>query len=469
MNKKRVLAFAIGPVLGGVLSVAALPLIAWYFPPEDIGRNNVFQIFISFSILLLVLGLDQAYVREFHEVDDRRALLKACALPGIVFLFLLIGATLPYSEEMAKLLYGKKESHWYWITILCVTFSFASRYFSLVLRMQERGLAYSASQVLPKLAVLCVIGGYILFGAGKIYTNLLYANLVSIFLVALIFGWNTKKDWIPAIGSKIDWEDHKKLLQFGAPLIGAGLAYWGLTATSTIALRTFSDFSELGVYSMAMSFAGVAVIFQSIFSTVWMPTVYKWVANKESLNKIDDVTEAVAFCVCTIFCFVGIFSWLVTYILPAEYKTVQFLLTCCMAQPLLYTLSEATVVGINVKRKSMYALGIALLALACNGLFSALLTPQFGAVGAAISNALAYLIFFSARTEVSARLWRSSRRGHLYLMMSWMIFSAICVAFFGDRLLISPLVIWFSNLLILILIYKKKLIAFSEASRGLFS
>ncbi|MNL10934.1 hypothetical protein D3C87_1317500 [compost metagenome] len=216
---------------------------------------------------------------------------------------------------------------------------------------------------------------------------------------------------------------------------------------------------------MAMSFAGVAVIFQSIFSTVWMPTVYKWVANKEDLNKIDDVTEGVAFFVCLIFCFVGTFSWIVKYILPPEYEAVHLLLTCCMAQPLLYTLSEATVVGINVRRKSMHALGIALLALACNAIFSALLTPRFGAVGAAISNALAYLIFFAARTEISARLWRASRRRPLYLMMLWMISSSVCIAFFYDRLLVPPAAIWISNLFMLFLIFGKKMIAIFERSR----
>lgn len=458
MNRRKILAFAVGPILGAALSIVALLMIGWYFSPEDVGRNNVFQIFTSFSILLLVLGLDQAYVREFHEVDDRFRLFKACFFPGTLFLIIFIISTLPFSGEISVLLYGENNPLWYWVTIFCVAFSFLSRYLSLVVRMQERGLAYSASQIIPKIAVLCILGSYILFGAARSYANLLYANLFSMFFVTLVFGWNTRKDWMRAIKSKIDPAEQKKLLKFGAPLIGAGIAYWGLSATSTIAIRVFSNFHELGVYSMAMSFAGLAVIFQSIFSTIWMPTVYKWVANKEDLNKIDAVTTNIAICICFIFCMVGVFSWVVRYILPDEYKNVQFLLVCCMAQPLLYTLSEATVVGLNVKRKSMHALGIALFALLCNGVFSAVLTPRLGATGAAISNALAYLVFFAARTEVSARLWRTSKRLPLYLMMCWMIFSSIGMALLGERSVMLSTLFWILNSLVLLSIFGKDLV-----------
>ena len=58
--------------------------------PDDVGRLNVLQVLLSFSLLLLVLGLDQAYVREFHESNDRNRLLKACFTPG--FLLLCVGA-----------------------------------------------------------------------------------------------------------------------------------------------------------------------------------------------------------------------------------------------------------------------------------------------------------------------------------------------------------------------------------------
>jgi O-antigen/teichoic acid export membrane protein len=428
MNKKKILGFAVGPVMGGAISFVLLPLMAWYFPLEDIGRSNILQIFISFSILMFVLGLDQAYVREFHETKDRFGLFKACFVPGFILLLASLVISLPYAREIAKVLYGVSNPMWYFMTAFCVIFSFTARFFSLIVRMQERGLAYSASQVLAKLVMIVMLIAYIMLEVESNYSNLLYANLFSLILVVLVFGWNIRVDWIPTAKARIDRSELKKILNFGAPLILAGVAYWGLSAVSTVALRTFSDFKELGIYSMAMSFAGVATVFQSIFSTIWMPTVYKWVAENKDLTKIDLVTQYVLIAICLIFCFAGMFSWLIDYVLPENYAQVKYIVACCMVQPLLYTLSETTVVGLNVQRKSMHALGIAVVALVCNAMFSFALIPRFGAAGAAVSNALAYLIFFVVRTEVSARLWRPMPKMRLYLMTSTMVVASISMA-----------------------------------------
>lgn len=463
MNKRKILAFASGPILSAALSFAALPIIGWYFSPEDVGRNNAFQIVISFSILLFVLGLDQAYVREFHEAKNRSSLFKSCFFPGGVFLFLVLVGTLPLSDGMANLLYGKSESQWYWLTLICIFLSFANRFLSLILRMQERGLAYSLSQVIPKAVFLLVLVGYAFWKIPENYLDLLYANLLSILFATLTLCWNTKKDLRLVISERMNFLEQKGVLKFGAPLIGAGMAYWGLSATSAITLRAFSSFEELGVYSMAMSFAGVAVIFQSIFSTIWMPMVYRWVANQEDLKKIDAVTWMVAICVCLIFSLVGLFSWVIKYILPDGYHKIQFILTCCLAQPLLYTLSEATVVGLNVQRKSMHALGIALVALISNAILSVLLIPSLGATGAAISNAVAYFVFFAARTELSARVWRTVPRGPLYLIIACMMFFSVSTALGGERLIFLMNTVWFFCLCTSIFLLRGALTSFQRS------
>lgn len=97
--------------------------------------------------------------------------------------------------------------------------------------------------------------------------------------VVFVYIWYTRAQLRPALAAQLDKKQVQSLLQFGAPLIFSGLAYWGLIATSAIALRSFSTFSELGIYSVTTSIAGVAAIFQSIFTVIWAPIVYKWVAE----------------------------------------------------------------------------------------------------------------------------------------------------------------------------------------------
>jgi O-antigen/teichoic acid export membrane protein len=153
----------------------------------------------------------------------------------------------------------------------------------------------------------------------------------------------------------------------------------------------------------------------------------------------------------------GTFSWLIDYVLPADYAQVKYIVVCSMAQPLLYTLSETTVVGLNVQRKSMHALGIAIFALMCNALLSFLLVPQFGAAGAAVSNALAYVVFFIARTEVSAKLWHPIPRKQLYSMIIVIVSIAIWTALQGHSTTVYPSFIWIAVFSLLIFIFRENL------------
>jgi len=393
MNFRKFLGFAFGPIASAAFGLITVPVVAWAFSPEDVGRLNILQVAVSFCLLLLVLGLDQAYVREFHESPDRASLLKACFTPGFVLLVVGGLVTMAFGSQLSRLLFGAGNPAYYWITLACVVVAFVSRFLSLILRMQERGLAFSMSQVIPKALMLALVGGIVWMGLSRGFLELQLAFLASTLAGVLIYLWNTRKQWRPAMAAKLDRLQVRSLLKFGTPLIFSGVAYWGLVATSSIALRSLSTFSELGIYSVAMSFAGVATIFQSIFSVVWAPIVYKWVAEGTDLSRVDAVARQALAIVCGIFVVCGLFSWLTDYVLPANYVTVKYLVLCAIVQPLLYTLSEVTCVGIGISRRTMLTVWVTLAALCTNVLLNLWLVPTHGAAGAFMANAVAYVVF----------------------------------------------------------------------------
>ena len=283
--------------------------------------------------------------------------------------------------------------------------------------MQERGLAFSMSQLLPKLFFLLLILSFLLFNVPSEFENLLIANILSLFAVFIIFVWNTRAEWMSAMKSLIDKSKQKQMINYALPLIGSGLAFWGLTAIDKFFLRSLSSLSELGIYSVAVTFAGVALVFQSIFSTIWVPTVYKWIAEKVDLKKIKNIMDLVALAIILIWSVAGIFSWAVAYILPADYENVQHILLLAIAYPLLYSLAESTGVGIGIERKTMFALLATVVALVVNVICNWFLIPIYGAAGAAMGSAVAFSIFFIIRTEASSRLWISFERHRMYIFI----------------------------------------------------
>ncbi len=451
MTPRKIAAFAIGPIGGALLGLITLPIITWFFSQEDVGRMAMLQVTIGFSTLLFSLGLDQAYVREFHEVDDKPALLKRALLPGLSILFVTLLVLLSFGGTLAGWLFERSEWHLSLLIATVLLAAFISRFLSLVLRMNEQGLAFSMSQLLPKLVLLAIISGYILLGADTSLTNLVIANTAAFVFVCVVFAFNTRRAWVAGITATLDWQHLKLMLRFGLPLILGGVAYWGLTAVDKVFLRTLASFEELGVYSVAVSFAGAATILQSVFSTVWAPTVYKWASKGEGLDNVHKVSRYILGLVVLVFCLAGLLSWIVTLFLPANYVAVQWILVACLGAPLLYTLSETTVVGIGITRRSSFAMLAALIAFAVNLVGNWLMIPRFGAAGAAVSTCVSFWVFFVLRTEFSIYLWKPMPRLLLYSYSALVVAGASIFTLYGAGIYTYMLVFW-SLLLIAALI-----------------
>ena len=255
VDRKKVLGYAIGPIGAAILSLVSLPIITWFYSVEDVGRISMLQVVASLSVLFFCLGLDQAYVREYHETNKKAELFKNTIFPGAVLSLILL-----YSESSYYLSV---------VSIVCFVLSLISRFLSLILRMEERALAYSMSQLLPKLFFLCFVLSTVWLGFSANAYNLITAHAFSIVSAFLVFSWTTRKAWLSAIRQKVSWVEQKRLLQFGLPLVLGGLASWGLNVMDKLFLRSMSTFEELGIYSVTVSIAGVAIIFSGVFNTIW--------------------------------------------------------------------------------------------------------------------------------------------------------------------------------------------------------
>ncbi|WP_143870068.1 lipopolysaccharide biosynthesis protein [Catenovulum sediminis] len=414
MNIKKILSFSLGPVGSAALGFITLPLTAWFFSPDDIGRIAMLQTCGGLFVMVSCLGLDQAYVREYHATEHKERLFKTVSfLPLVVAsIFLILGLVFPtfYSELLFD---TNSPTAGYFIALFCF-FMLVNRFLSLILRMQEKGIAFSFSLILPKLIFIFAIGAYGLLHLNDDYEYLVKAHFVSVFLVALYFLIQTWRVWLPSLKYKIDKLEHTNVVKFGFPLLFGGIAFWGLTAMDKVFLRSMSTYEELGIYSVAVSFAGAAMIVQSVFSTLWAPTVYKWAESGESMDKVKKVADIMLFVIVALFCFVGVCAPLVDYILPEEYAKVKYLLVVCMAYPLFYTLSEVTSVGIGITKKTHFSLLATFIASVVNLGGNFFLVPKYGASGAASATAISFFVLLVLKTEFSIYLWKPFGRIKTY-------------------------------------------------------
>lgn len=446
MNLRNLAGFAVGPIGAAALGFLIVPLTAWYFPAEDVGRIAMLQVGISFCLLFFSLGLDQAYVREYHETQDKPALLQACMLPGLV---LLLGGLLLFSLDparLARLVFGTGDSVDGLLLGLCLLMAYLSRFLALVLRMEERGLTYSLSQLLPKVSFLAVLGLFIVTATGHDFRQLLLAHTAAFSSVTLWLLWSTRAIWLRSVGGsrQVPW---KKLMHFGLPLVFSGMAFWGMTSLDRVFLRHFSTFDQLGIYSVACSFAGVAIVLQSIFSTVWAPLIYKKSVEGVKPEEINSVTRKILALVIFILALSGTFSWVLGFLLPPKYSIVQRIFCACLVYPLFYTLSEASGIGLGLSRRSSLSMISTLAALIAGLFLSYVLTPIYGAAGAASSVAISFFFMLVLKTEFSARFWHRSDRFAIYTLAAIGTGLAVCNALITGQSVAFFNAIWFALLI----------------------
>lgn len=467
MNKKKILGYAIGPIGSGLIGFLSLPIITWFYSVEDVGRISMLLVFTNFAILFFCLGLDQAYIREYHDTHNKPLLFKTVIFPSLVLCLLVLVPLFvidPYF--ISYLLYDIKSPYLSLLTIVCCLVALLSRFLSLILRMQERALAFSMSQLLSKILLLFFILCTVWLGYSRDSYSLLIANALALYLACIIYTWNTRKDLFIAIKMKADKQQLKAYLSFGMPLFVSGLASWGLNAADKLFLRGMASYSELGVYTVAMSLASIATIIAGIFNTIWAPMVYKWVSTgRIDEKKIDEISEYVLAAIYFAVVCSGLFSWVLPYFLPQEYEKVQILITICLIAPLFYTLSETSAVGITITRKTKLSMYASICALIVGLLGNYLLVPILGASGAAISLAVSFWVFYIVRTEFAKIVWRKIPVKKSYLVTFSLLVMAIFNLFIPSNS-IYRFLIWFVAFLSGFFIFSKvNLVVFDKLKK----
>ncbi|WP_416191287.1 lipopolysaccharide biosynthesis protein [Neisseria sp. CCUG12390] len=461
MNARKILGYALGPVGSAAFGLVSLPLISWYFPADDIGRIVFLQTVSGLIILVLGLGLDQAYIRDYYEADNKASLFKSLAT--LPFLLVTLGsAAIAWWNPAwpSGLVFDLADGTLGLLFLLFLSTALFARFLSLILRMQEKAFAFSISQLIPKFFILAFVLLFVALGLPKNTFGLVVSYTAAQFVTVMILVYQTRRELKSA--AQVPWskESYDKALRYGLPLAFGNLAYWGFTSVDRFVLKEMASLEELGIYSMAVNFGAVALIFQSIFSTIWAPMVFKWVKDNENLDKIGHIAVSMTVLISAIVCIVGIFSPVVTWILPPKYEPVQFILLSSLLFPLFYTLTEVSGIGLNVIKKTWVITVINFLCLAVNLTLLRFLVPALGAKGAAIASAVSFCVFFIIKTELSSKLWQQMPRLKLYTNAVFCLAVCIGYTYFGTRsnYFIFAL-IWAAGLAGLVFFHKNQLSA----------
>ncbi|MCS0049299.1 oligosaccharide flippase family protein [Vibrio parahaemolyticus] len=443
MKFSKLFWFSSGPIVNSALGLITVPLIVHFFSQEDVARFSLFNTVLALSLSVFSLGLDQYFIRHYYDSKFRNSLILRVIIPGLSLFFLFFLFVMSNEWDLSYILFSIDSTSISNLAMLIVVVSLFNRFVILTHRMSGQGKEYSIFLVLPKLFFIAFLTFFSYEGI-SFYDLALYLFLSS-FIVLILNVINLRKQLIDGVRTfRLSSKElkYKDMFFYGLPLVPSSLAFWALTGSDKFIIKYLVGLEELAFYSVAVSFAGVGVVLQNVFSNLWSPFVYSTISKNGDLSVVWHCNRVLLILVCVISFISTSLSRLLGYVLPENYEPVQYIFTACMLYPLLYTLTESTSIGIGVKKKTNYALFCTLVTLIVNVGLNFIVVPFLGYKGAAITTAFSFFVYFLIRTSISNKIWINQVGVYFYFQAFLLVVFSIMNCFFLEGFYIYVVLLW---------------------------
>lgn len=455
MNKylKTFGAFSIGPIVGAAFSFITIPIITYFISPDEYGRVSMFTLFQNVLGMIAYLGLDQAYIKFYHDENDKEKLMLHALVPAVSLAILVSISVFLLRRPLADWLYGSPDDlSCVYVLIPYLPFFVIERFILVKYRMEQRGLLYSFFSIFSKAALLLfsvlTLKYYLCGYQSVIYSTVLAQVLTTILLIVTYLKSNriTANEW--------DWKYVRKLLKFSLPLIPATIVGWLLNSMDKIMIRSMCDYQQLGLYDAALKIVSVLAIVQNCFSTFWSPIAFKWNKEKKAIEKFEEVGKVLSIIMITMFMGILTFKEIIIKVLSPDYYEAVKILPFLLIYPIMYTISEVTVIGIYFSGKSFTTIIVAVCSCILNMSLNSILIPRCGAIGASVATGCSYVLFFWLRTMISRSIWKPFTVKY-YLYITIIILIQVSINITCEGVLLNALN---TMLLITFLIFNRKTI-----------
>lgn len=434
---KRLTGFSIGSIIGALISIIQVPILTRLIAPDQYGFSNLYRNLMLNLPTFLYIGMDQAFSREYYFIKNKKYLFQqATVLPliagGVMFIVMMT-----FRSSLSRFVFGSAEyGYIIFFSGFLLLALILERFIMLSIRMEEKAKEYSIFTIFLKLSIFITSLALVFLGMRDfrvIVFGLILGHLIGDTLLFLRY-----RQLINWSGFQLDPALIKLLLQFGLPLMLAMSLTSLLNTIDNIMLRQFSTATQLGIYGAGLNIVNIIGIIRTAFATFWTPTAYRWYDEDKSIKHFKFISDAVLFILSAMFFMILVFRPVIIMILGEEYESAQYILGLLSFPHIMYTLSETTTLGIVFSRKTYFNIFVSALALLPSILLNVLLTPLYGAVGAAAASCGAYVVFYLARTYFSHRTGFSFSQKKQLISVALMILTAALNAFpINNRLLLT--------------------------------
>ena len=399
--------YAISSMALPLISLVLSPFLTHNLLPSDYGILTILNTAISLAAGITQLGLASAFFRaycyDYTSEHDRRdvvavatALLCLVSIPTVI----LVAVTSPF---LAKILLGQSSLG-----------GFVSLAGGVVLmqNLTVPGLAWLRAENRPLFySLLSISGMLITLFANVVLVGVLHWGVAGS-VIAMGSGYAcificTMPIIILHAGIRIRVDIARNLLAFGLPLILNYISYWVLQFSDRYLLSLFTSLTETARYAVPYTLgSAMAVLVIGPFTLAWPTTMFAIARRKDAVQGFMLVFRW--FSMFLLFAAFGLSlvgTFLLDWLFPVTYHSAVLIIPIVAESIAFYGIYFVFMVGANLKRKTWLTAVFTTTAALVNFVVNLILIPRYGAMGAASSTLIAYIVLAFAAYIVNQRIY----------------------------------------------------------------
>ena len=258
--------YFLGNILPKSFSFLLLPIYTKYLNPSDYGYYDVVIAYLSIITSVLFLDIWNAVLRfMFQNRGDAKY--NPVYSGGVIFL----ASILVYSIVLLSIQYFIEIKYFVLVFINGLSLTIQS-YYSSVARGLRRNKVFAFSGIISTL-IAAISNLIMIVFMGMDYSALYLSSIISIAVQLLILELSVKliKNYS---ADRIDSALMKQIFLFAAPLCLNSLSFWLLSSYNRVAVASYLNVYENGLFSIASKFSAILVMASMCFSMAWQETAF---------------------------------------------------------------------------------------------------------------------------------------------------------------------------------------------------
>jgi O-antigen/teichoic acid export membrane protein len=269
------LIYGMAPVLSGIVGFIMLPIYTRNLTPADYGILELISITTTLISLVVGVGIQAAVSRfyfDFEAAPERRRVVSTAFLGYGSITALVVIALLPFSGLLAKLILGSADkSILFTVALISLALDILLQIGFSFLRVEQKSV-FVTSLTITRTIMALSLNIYFVIVAQKGVLGILLSTLYTSLLFTIILSFYTLR----ACGTRVNFSLLMKMVKFGLPLMPSDISAYLVHASDRFFLKTYSDMSMTGIYSLGNRIGTMANQFiTSPFLQIWGPRRYE--------------------------------------------------------------------------------------------------------------------------------------------------------------------------------------------------